>query len=370
MLPRQENVHWAEFRRRSQFVHTLRHHDRVISNDAIRYLEDEAAANGPLLPNLRRLEWTVWGTPQTASRLDTFLVPTLKEFLLTIVQDSDPTRATTSALQSLSRRSDIKLQRFEVVSYDSDLEDEVSECLHIQRDLIHMSIPSVKIGGKVDSCLINRPKVQSFYTVVKDGNAGDIRMDQWLATLTRRFPYLTGLGLSFDRQFPHTPNIPLREMASLIQAPSLLHVKLGFNPAIILEDTDVLAMGRAWPALQTLWIYNWGDATSTFPLSILRSFAMHMPPTLNRLSLYLTYDTIPAPQLGDGRFTSLAMLSVGHSTILSMDRPAVAAFLGRICPPGVVIRGPEDQTVASLDDREDLVELMELMRRHHAHFER
>lgn len=302
--------------------------------------------------------------PETLLQVATFLAPTVKTFRLKIDTYHNRFLPANLALQSLSLRSDIKLERFEVVDYESDLEDGVSDCLRSQRDLTYLSLPSFRIGAKVDRDLGDLPMLRSLYTGVKDGTAGSPSVGQWLVGMKTRFPYLTHLGLSFDRRYSPTPNIPLREMAPLIQMPSLLDVKLDFNPAIKLGDEDVRAIARAWPALQSLWIYNWGLAIERFPISILSSFATHMPATLKRVSFHFAFDTIPPLRSDQARFPSLEMLGIGRIVIRESERPAVAAFLAKLCPPGLVIRCAEDLSLTSMEDTSEMVEVTQLMRRY------
>lgn len=125
-----------------------------------------------------------------------------------------------------------------------------------------------------------------------------------------------------------------------------------------------MVMGQAWPALQTLWIYNWGEAGSLgFPAALLASFATHMPPTLRGLSLEIRFNDISPLTDIHGRFASLEVLGVGEHPVPKAKRPRVAAFLAKICPPGLLLRSEEDFAKDAGERSESLDEIMVLMQR-------
>lgn len=333
--------------------------------EVMRCLDAEGAANGPLLPRLKELEWTVSWSTDTASQLATFFSRTLKSLQVNV--DINDEGETNSALLNLARRSDIELERLEASSVENYLEVGIMECLRCGWDLrsLSLSAPQVKIGSPVDIKLDSLPNLRSLFAVVSDEPEGDAKVIRWLTKLSSRFRYLTSLGLSFDRRPSHLPNIPLQHIAPLLRSSAILHIKLGFNPSIDLGEADVLEIGQAWPALQSLFIYNWGFNASRFPFTILSSFAMHMPPSLERLSLAFDPFTVTPLPVHHRRFPKLRVLALGYSEILHNDRPAVAAYLAKLCPPGLVLQRSPDFNAEVDDDEEDVAEIMALMKRYH-----
>lgn len=147
----------------------------ILSGAATERLESEAAVNGPLLPKLKTLEWTICAISEGVSQFGAFLTPTLKSFELSVIRSGSKNYDSFN----LALRSDIKLNRLEVASEDTIYaSDAFLDCLRCQRDLQILYVPCLKMGDAIDKELENLPNLRSLGLALDDDSEGDDSVTQ------------------------------------------------------------------------------------------------------------------------------------------------------------------------------------------------
>lgn len=272
-----------------------------------------------------------------------------------------------AALGALASRSDIKLQGLDIFAPVMRMEDGLAKCLHGHPTLTSLELPQTSRGGAVDKALDTLSNLQLLHVFLPDVTGRDER--EWLSRLPLRFTSLNNLGLALSSwglgPFPLLP----RELARLLSSRTLHHIALAFDPAITLDDGDVQAMGHAWPSLQTMTILNWGTEPSPFSTTVLSKLAKHLAPTLEALSISTSFKDLPDESVHPTvRFPALRRLHLSEATLDEIppdSRLAVAAYLARLCPPGIRIYTNQDTRITEESNEKVWKDIVAMIRKEH-----
>lgn len=348
------------FHQYSHRIRTLRRRESDLLSTSVTGILEQEATKKPLLPNLRKLIWeaTVW---DHSAHLLTFCSPSMTSLQIECEVEPRQTSAfINDTFSALAARPDIDLQELELAAEILHIDRGVGEYLHSHRNITTLVMPDLWIGNRIDEALTGLPLHKLQLVGIE---ADDNTLRAWLASLLERIPTIDNLGLSFDLRTSHSPELPVRRLAPLLHSSTLLHVKIGFSPQIELEDDDIRAMSEAWPCLQSLWIYNWGDGIGScaFPLTVLGKFAKHMPPTFRSLSIDVGAESnIEAPS---HRFTSLRYLLVGSSILTPEHARRLVAYFASLCPLGTIICCEQDPMATPLSEDEEWTDFTAEVRR-------
>lgn len=172
---------------------------------------------------------------------------------------------------------------------------------------------------------------------------------QFFTALVAQHPQLQDLYVDFivgpDAPIVYPPP-PLHSrpgietIRPLLSSPSLTSFGFRWDYQLNLTQADVEEIASSWPRLESLLLNCQPIPEVSGPIltmNALLPFARHCP-RIEQLGLYLNGHMMPrrAPSsLPPVRFTSLRTLSVGASSITSVD--STALFLSQLLPPGCKI---------------------------------
>ncbi|KAG9009243.1 hypothetical protein FRB93_005739 [Tulasnella sp. JGI-2019a] len=208
----------------------------------------------------------------------------------------------------------------------------MAEALLTRNSLSHISAISIKL-----------PSAGAFN--------GGIR--PFLLALATPCPGLRSIHLNFNQYPPEIPAIATTDLTPLLNLGGLEILEIADRrPVIRIDELFVSKMAYHWPKLRRLQITpEPAEAVPDVfgnPLSILRAFATSFGSTGKTLESLGLYFRVNVKALIDTRSTdtlpALSELNVGTSHIPEGGLFPVAAFLGGLCGPGLILKAGRQYT--------------------------
>ncbi|KAG9006632.1 hypothetical protein FRB94_000558 [Tulasnella sp. JGI-2019a] len=409
---------WARFWRIAPRVRTLTHHDeqtidgRELSHlSSFVFVDLAAMHSGPLLPNLRELEWHVIRMDTPFSLLFLFLGPHLRKLSLEIdINDVSP-----SSFSHLFRHLTTWTPLLTHFSLYSNV-----PATAVQDDLAYMikSLRSLEVAGLPPyhhtvtiiealavapalkevrtGWLAAPPNPEDTHAEFKEGwfrtlermdleispqraiqllrsdfrpqtltrlrltysisNDAD-QLERFLTAVASSIPNLTLMSLNlWCPHIPLPPALVFDTFRPLLACRQITYFELGHNQPLQLEECHIEELAIAWPKLEEFMVCEdpvvTPDGPKGLPLKLLPLFAQKFP-ELQVLALYLD-GTPHRPEVPAVSFQHLFELNVGTSKLEGKHAMTVALYLSDLCRlPITVIKGKSAWHVTGVWDLEE-----------------
>ncbi|KAG8880765.1 hypothetical protein FRB97_000558 [Tulasnella sp. 331] len=409
---------WVRFRRIAPRVRTLTVHDeqtidgRELSHLSSFVFVDIAAMHaGPLLPNLRELEWHVIRMDTPFSLLFMFLAPHLRKLSLEIdINDISP-NSFCNLFRHLTTWTPL-LTHFSLYSNvpATSVQGDLSYMIKSLRSLEVVGLPPYHHTETIVEALAVAPALKEVRTgwLAAPPNPDDTHADfkeGWFRTLERidleispqrainllhsdfrpatltRLRLTYGIGndadqlerflsavassipnltlMSLNLWGPHIPLPPplvFNTFRPLLACRQITYFELGHNQPLQLEESHVEELAVAWPKLEEFMVCEDPVVTPDGPkglsLKLLPLFAQKFP-ELQVLALYLD-GTPHRPEVPAAAFQHLFELNVGTSKLDAKHAMTVALYLSDLCRlPVTIIKGKSAWHVTGVWDLEE-----------------
>ncbi|KAG8921945.1 hypothetical protein FRC01_014709 [Tulasnella sp. 417] len=281
-----------------------------------------------LLPRVRAIRWAA---PQDCELhlLIPLISPTVREL------DIDVSGCTSEASSRLLRAlnyilpPDLRTFNFEVDLETTPTED-VTAIIRQQDSLRTLKLPSCVLDpGMFKPGL----QVLEAYCTVVSG----LIPQQLLDTLADTCPRLCDIRMTFSSDC----NLRFDSIRPLLRCSQLIKVDLEYPGQWNLEESDIKAMGNAWPRLEALNLccrrdYPGLESSHGIPIGMLPSFARYLSPKLRKLALFLNTTNVPLPPYEATPFCNLEFFAVGNSPLdTELAIFSVVAYLDAVLPTTV-----------------------------------
>lgn len=185
--------------------------------------------------------------------------------------------------------------------------------------------------------------MQHVHLITPISNASSAGLNPFLLALVATCSHLRGLTLNFYQNPATFQAIDFSTLQPLLQCRELEVLEIADRKPMMITGTDVHEMAAAWPNLRRLDLtpepIDAVAANVGNPLSLLNYFAASFGHSLTTIGLFFKIDRADIVEhRGFDVLPSLSTFVVGSSLITQADIIPVAAFLGGICGPGLVLK--------------------------------
>lgn len=244
------------------------------------------------------------------------------------------------AVEGIAGRADVRLTHLSVnthINDDAMASDALAGLLEMQTSLEHVVMGLFEVAGSIGQRLPLLPLLR--YLEVSTNFEDVTEMEVFFENVARGCPLLETLRIEMDAASEELLGraLQFQILLPLLQARAIkvLGLYVQYETAIVLQEADVTAMGKAWPKMEDLTI------SASVPVSTLSAFAGAFSSTLKHLTLAFTFPSTPTFDTLTPRFSSLENLSISVDVSLPPEMvPGVAAFLAWVCPATTVINMP------------------------------
>lgn len=192
---------------------------------------------------------------------------------------------------------------------------------------------------KLPSCALDPVMFKPTLRIIEAYCAVDAGLtpQQALGALVEACPDLREVRVIFSREC----DLTFESIRPLLGCLKLINVDLDYPGRWNLEESDIKAMGNAWPNLESLNLcctrdYPGLESSHGMLMGMLPTLARYLSPKLRRLALFLNTSDGPLLPHAATPFSNLEFFAVGNSPLDSESAiSAVAAYLDTVLPSKV-----------------------------------
>lgn len=294
------------------------------------------SGHGPLVPNIRKLRWS--GIAADSGPFPLQVLPFLSSSLRSLRIGSDDEEALPTTLLRMIRgitgRPDLALSHLHLgrlyYDEDHDLQSAIGALLVAQSGLQSVALHNFEVGP-IAFGILSLPGLRELDVAMMRLSAEEL--ETFLGNLASRCLSLETLHLLIYPTIDSEPPFSFEVISPLLQARKLSKVTIrsAFGHSVPLQEAEIVAMGRAWPYLESL------NVSGTIPISLLSLYAYNHPKLVS-LDAQLTFPgDDPVFDASTPTFRSLRNLH------LSGDPPKdrlldIGAYLSWVCIPATSIK--------------------------------
>lgn len=353
-----DGANWVRFRCYATRVRYLHHADGDKATKQLPNLDEQYVTRlscvkpqdyGPLLPRLQCLHWSVTNDDHGFGAMLEFLSPSIQELLLRSSSSDRNPEAFVNILSRLTERTDIRLTHLTITKrrHHPNIDIAIASYLESRSEITNLKLGVIEAGGRIAIELGKLSHLQSLYLL--PSYSDHEQLENFCSTLAESCKLLHTLSLLFLKGVGDGV-LPFHPLRPLLRLRGLVHIALVHRVQLKIEESDIAAMGEAWPLARSLDLARLAKEASRIPARLLATFAKSFNPALTHLYVILDFGgVLTTPPSSIIRFQSLHLLDVGVSTVLKNQVGPAANLLASICPAGTYITF--DKEKLGKDDR-------------------
>lgn len=319
---------------------------RILSTEYLIELQENLPEGfGPILPQLRHLEWTVRADIKTFIQSLVFLPPSLKRIIFSTDSPADQLPhvglAKSQTLRFIATHPSLAHLRLDHFAFPLAFTEvpELVAFLRGQTTIQTLQLLGIPGDSTAVQAIADLPNLRDldlwtgFNSVEETHSFLSSLSYKALPTLTRIKLELNSINVSNVFPLPF-----LGSFQPLLRLQGMTVVDLSYVWGIGIVEEDIVAMGQAWPHLKILRFNLNLHQITTYPLHLLPIVARSFTHTLQEFGLPVSFDEVPELDPSATPFSSLKVIDFGNFKTPRGNHFEVANLLSRICPPGVEIR--------------------------------
>lgn len=324
---------WERFDAYARRIRVLEHSDiteagvELIDTDSLLQLLSCLPANhGPLLPNLQKLTWAGSCSDAFLPQVLSFLTPSL-QFLHVYTDDERCSyEARCRTIRGIAGRPDLKLSYLHLgldIDDDRDVAAALASLLKAQKSLQCIDLPAFNAASPIAIALSGLQQLRELDTTMHFSSPSSL--ESFLSALAGGCPALKTLRLIiYGESADDLLTLSFGSITPLLRARMLSNLRLYHRQTISLQGTDIVALGEAWPRMESL------NISAAVPISLLPNYAESFP-KLTSLNIKLTFPEMPVFDPSTPAFRSLRKLYLSGEPP-EQGLPGIGAFLSWVCP--------------------------------------